>query len=125
VPDVTPTLRAAARRTLALPEAALVAECEETFFVGGGPGGQHRNKTESGVRLVHRATGVVVTATERRSQPQNRAAAVQRLRARLAALAHEPRPRRPTRATRGSRERRIAAKKHVGRKKRERGGEYD
>ncbi|HEY6100552.1 MAG TPA: peptide chain release factor-like protein, partial [Anaeromyxobacter sp.] len=61
VPDA---VRAAARRALALPEATLLAECEETFFTAGGPGGQHRNKTESAVRLVHRATGVHVTATE-------------------------------------------------------------
>jgi len=114
-------VRAAARRALALPEAALAAECEETFFTAGGPGGQHRNKTESGVRLAHRPTGVVVTATERRSQAQNRSAALVRLRARLAALAVRPKPRRETRPTRGSRERRLAEKKRRGLRKAERG----
>ncbi len=104
-------LRAAARRALALPDAALAAECDETFFTASGPGGQHRNKTESGVRLAHRPTGVVVTATERRSQAQNRGAALERLRARLAALAHRDKPRRATKPTRGSKERRIAEKK--------------
>ena len=91
--------------------------------MGGGPGGQHRNKTESGVRLVHRPTGVVVTATERRSQLQNRGAALERLRERLAALAHVPKTRRPTRPTRGSQERRLAAKKLAGRRKAQRRGE--
>ena len=120
VPDVPSVLRGEARRALALDDAALAAACEETFFVGGGPGGQHRNKTASGVRLVHRATGVVVTATERRSQAQNRSAALLRLRARLAALGREPKLRKPTKATRGSKERRLAAKKISARKKRER-----
>lgn len=122
-PRPDPGARAAARSALALPDEALAAECEESFFVGGGPGGQHRNKTESGVRLAHHPTGVVVTATERRSQAQNRAAALERLRARLAALAHVPKARRATRPTRGSQERRLAAKKREGRKKAQRRGE--
>jgi len=116
----SPALRAAARRSAALADDALSAECEETFFVASGPGGQHRNKTESGVRLVHRPTGVAVSATERRSQLQNRLAALERLRERLAALGHEPRRRRATRPTRGSVERRIEAKKRTARKKADR-----
>ena len=118
---VPEALRAAARRALALPDEALAAECEEAFFVGGGPGGQHRNKTESGVRLVHRPTGVTVTATERRSQAQNRAAALERLRARLAALAARPKPRHATKPTRGSKERRLADKRRRGERKAWRG----
>jgi protein subunit release factor B len=119
---VPEAVRAAARRALALSDDALAAGCEESFFVGGGPGGQHRNKTASGVRLVHPATGVVVTATERRSQAQNRGAALERLRERLRALAATPRPRRATRPTRASKERRIAAKKHRGERKASRRG---
>ena len=115
-------VRAAARRALALADEALLAECEESFFVGGGPGGQHRNKTESGVRLVHPATGITVTATERRSQLQNRGAALERLRERLRPLAHRPKVRRPTRPTKGSQERRIAAKKRRGERKASRKG---
>jgi len=107
-----PALRAAARRAVALPEAALLAECDEAFFTAGGPGGQHRNKTESGVRLTHRPTGVTVSATERRSQAQNRGEALARLRERLAAMGVEPKVRRPTRPTRGSRERRLGEKRH-------------
>ncbi|HET8541649.1 MAG TPA: peptide chain release factor-like protein [Anaeromyxobacter sp.] len=113
-------LRAAARRALALSDEALAAECDERFFTAGGPGGQHRNKTESGVRLSHRPTGVVVTATERRSQAQNRGAALERLRARLEALARRPRPRRATRPTRGARERRLSEKRRRGERKSQR-----
>jgi len=113
----TEEIRAAARRALALADEALLADCDEAFFVAGGPGGQHRNKTESGVRLVHRPTGLTVTATERRSQAQNRASALERLRERLAPLAVRPKVRRPTRPTRGSQERRIAEKKRRGERK--------
>jgi ribosome-associated protein len=115
-------IRAAARRALALAEGALLGECEETFFTGGGPGGQHRNKTESAVRLVHRPTGVAVTATERRSQAQNRSAALARLRERLVGLARRPKPRRATKPTRGSKERRLAEKKRHGERKAARRG---
>jgi protein subunit release factor B len=115
-------LRAAARAALALPDDALLAGCEETFFIGGGPGGQHRNKTESAVRLVHPATGLTVTATERRSQPQNRAVALARLRERLEALARRPKPRRATRPTRASKERRLSEKKRRGERKASRRG---
>jgi protein subunit release factor B len=119
---VTEEVRQAARRALRLPDAALLAECEETFFVAGGPGGQHRNKTESGVRLVHGPTGAAVSATERRSQARNRAAALWRLRERLEGLAHRPKPRRATRPTRGSKERRLAEKKLRGERKAARRG---
>lgn len=44
-----------------------------------GPGGQHRNKTSSAVRLTHLPTGIVVTAEEDRSQHRNRAVAWQRM----------------------------------------------
>jgi protein subunit release factor B len=119
-----PALRALARRAVALPAEALAAECDEEFFIASGPGGQHRNKTESGVRLLHRPTGVLVTATERRSQSQNRGEALERLRERLAALGHEPKVRRPTKPSRGSKLRRLDAKKRRSEVKQgRRGGE--
>lgn len=125
-PSPTPAelRRATARRSLALTDDALLAECEQTFFVGGGPGGQHRNKTESAVRLVHGPTGVTVTATERRSQAQNRGAALERLRAALAPLSRKPKVRKATRPTRASKERRLSEKKRRSeRKSWRRGGE--
>jgi protein subunit release factor A len=81
------------------------------------PGGQRRDKTETGVRLTHRPSGVTVTASERRSQSQNREIAFERLKARLVALNRRPKPRRPTRPPRAAEERRRAGKIRHSRKK--------
>lgn len=63
---------------------ALLRDSTVETYRASGPGGQHRNKTESAVRLTHGPTGVVVTATERRSQHRNRRKAVHRLRRAIA-----------------------------------------
>lgn len=72
------------RVRLAYDDAQLLAECEIHFHRVSGPGGQHRNKVASAVRLRHRPTDFVVTATERRSQHENKANAVERLREAIA-----------------------------------------
>ena len=90
----------------------LLAACEMTTFRASGPGGQHRNRRESAVRLKHLPTGIVVVATERRSQHQNRMVALKRLAKRLAARNRKRRPRRATAPTGASRERRLSEKKH-------------
>jgi ribosome-associated protein len=109
--------REAARAALAQDDDALLAHCELDYFVAGGPGGQHRNKTASAVRLVHTPTGLTVTATERRSQSLNRSRALERLRAALKALSHIPKRRRPTRPSRAAKERRLDEKRHRGQRK--------
>jgi protein subunit release factor B len=106
--------RREAQRAAALGDGALLSECRLEFFVAGGPGGQHRNKAATGVRLLHPATGVKATATERRSQARNRGVALLRLRRRLEALAHVPAPRLATRPTPASARRRLAAKRRRG-----------
>lgn len=69
---------------LALSDEELLAQCRFERFRVSGPGGQHRNKTDSAVRLTHEPTGVVGYASERRSQHQNRATALSRLRRSMA-----------------------------------------
>lgn len=48
-------------------------------FRSGGKGGQHQNKTESGVRIIHPASGAVGESRSERSQAQNKKAAFERL----------------------------------------------
>ncbi|HEV2583916.1 MAG TPA: peptide chain release factor-like protein [Ktedonobacteraceae bacterium] len=96
---------------------SLERDCDSEFFIASGPGGQHRNKVETGVRLVHRPTGMTVTATERRSQRANREAAFERMQARLEALQHVDIPRKPTRPTAASRVRRVNEKRVSGMRK--------
>jgi len=89
-----------------------------TFYRASGPGGQHRNKTESAVRIKHLPTGIIVTAAESRSQHENREKALERLQERLAARRRRRKPRIPTRPGRGAVERRIGDKKRRGEIKR-------
>lgn len=98
----------------------LEKEVEVEFFRSGGPGGQHRNKTETGVRLRHRPTGITVTATERRSQARNRELAFERLAERLAARRRRRKRRVPTRPPKAAEERRLEAKRRRSRRKGER-----
>jgi len=100
---------------------SLERDCDLEFFVAGGPGGQHRNKVETGVRLTHRPTGLVVTATERRSQSANREAAFQRMAERLEARQKVRKPRRPTKPSAAAKEERRKEKAKTSERKKARG----
>jgi hypothetical protein len=63
-----------------LTDPQLLAQCEVDTYRASGPGGQKRNKTSSAVRFRHPPSGLIVIAEESRSQHENRARALRRLR---------------------------------------------
>ena len=95
----------------------LEEEVKVTTFKASGPGGQHRNKTESAVRMTHLPTGITVIAAESRSQHRNRAVALERLRSRLEARFAPRTPRKATTVPRKVKERRLEDKKQRSRVK--------
>ncbi len=75
-----------------LPIEQLLRDCTERRTRGSGPGGQHRNKVETAIEIVHRPTQVSGAASERREQARNRKVAIQRLRVSLALAIRTPEP---------------------------------
>lgn len=73
-----------------LSDEQLLAQCAVDTYRASGPGGQKRNKTSSAVRLRHGPTGIIVIAEESRSQHENRAKALRRLRRALYLHLREP-----------------------------------
>lgn len=69
---------------LAADEKTLLADCDVHTYRSSGPGGQHRNKVSSAVRLLHRPTGITGHGDESRSQQDNRRMAMRRLRMNIA-----------------------------------------
>ncbi|HYP15771.1 MAG TPA: peptide chain release factor-like protein [Opitutus sp.] len=112
-----------------------IADVEERFVRGSGPGGQKINKTSSTVCLRHAPSGTEVRCQGERSQAANREAAWRELcakleareRTRLAELqqAREAERRRNRPKTRGQKLRMIEEKKRRARTKKARAGGYD
>ena len=96
----------------------LLRQCDVETYRSSGPGGQKKNKTESSVRIRHRASGIVRIATESRSQARNRLVALERVYRALEARSRRKKPRIATRPTRAARERRIETKRLEAGKKR-------
>jgi hypothetical protein len=63
-----------------LSDERLLSQCAVDTYRASGPGGQKRNKTSSAVRIRHPPSGLIVIAEESRSQHENRARALRRLR---------------------------------------------
>lgn len=105
-----------------LPDEALLAQCDVQVHRAGGPGGQHRNKVETAIRLVHTPSGVVAEGKDQRSKTQNLSAALGRLREKLEKRAYRPPPRKKTRPGRGAVERRLETKRLTSKRKSSRKG---
>ena len=104
---------------MSLPEhlEKLKKECNVETYRASGPGGQHRNKTESAVRMTHRPSGIVRVATEHRSQLRNRELALERIWRALEARRRKPKPRVATKPSKAARSRRLDEKKQESPKK--------
>ena len=98
----------------------LERDCDLAFFRASGPGGQHRNKAETAVRVVHRPTGIVAAATEERSQFRNREVALERLREKLERRFRPRKARRKTAVPPRSRRARLEEKIRRSEKKKQR-----
>ena len=126
------------------------AEIRFDFVRSSGPGGQNVNKVASAVQLrfdIRNSTSIpdeikqrliklagkrvnseavlLIDAWTSRSQSQNRAEALERLKALILKALHKPKPRRKTRPTAASKEKRLRSKKIRGNLKRLRGNVKD
>lgn len=93
------------------------SDIEIEFYRSSGPGGQHKNKTATAVRIRHIPTGIVAQASERRSQHLNRDIAMQRLEKAIAKLYFKPKKRIPLKVSESQKMKRLGEKKKTAKKK--------
>ena len=110
----------AVRKLYATDRETLEEETDITFYRGSGPGGQNRNKVETGVRLFHRPSNITLQADEKRSQARNRDIVFERLSDILKELNSPSRPRLPTKVPRSQKKKRLTNKRIQGAKKQQR-----
>ena len=94
-------------------------------FKSSGPGGQHKNKRFTAIRVTHLETGIVSVGTQHRSQAKNKEAALQGLRDKLALRNRRRKRRVPTKKPRAIREKILNWKKKRGLRKKLRSGKIE
>ena len=99
--------------------------CEVSYVRTSGPGGQHKNRRETGVRLFHPDSGVEVIASERRERPLNLELAFQRLKEVLTDRNRVRRKRIPTRVPKSQKRKRLESKRRQSEKRAARRVRYD
>ncbi|MBN2188902.1 MAG: peptide chain release factor-like protein [Chitinispirillaceae bacterium] len=95
----------------------LLSSCDVQTFMAGGRGGQHQNRTESAVRLVHRPTGLTAVCRDERSQHLNKLRCLEILERKLKKLRERPKPRIATAVPHCQKAQRREKKKIQARKK--------
>lgn len=88
------------------------------FFKSSGPGGQHKNKKFTAVKVTYLPIGISAVATEQRSQAQNKEIALQRLKDKIAKLTKKKKKRIPIKIPKAVKEKILESKKRRGQIKR-------
>lgn len=102
---------------LAMDDEKLLSECEVQTYRASGKGGQHVQKTDSAVRLIHHPSGITVTSQQERSQYLNKKICLEKLKAKIALRNRKRKKRIPTKKSRAVREKELKGKKLRSEKK--------
>lgn len=105
---------------MALKAEEILKECRVTYFLSSGPGGQHRDRKRTAVRLEHIPTGIVTVSKKRRSREMNQREALERLVEKIEERQRVKKPRVPTRIPRKVREVILEKKRRRSQKKKSR-----